>query len=47
MAKKRKSSPEVASVAGKVLQEPSSGKDAKTLAGSVVSQAERKNKRKK
>ena len=47
MAKGRKSSPEVASVAGKVLQAESSSEVARTLAASVVSQAARKKKKKK
>lgn len=39
MAKNEKSSPELASLAGKVLADPNSSEDARRLAGSVLTQA--------
>lgn len=48
MAKNEKSSKELASLAGKVLQQKTSTKTAKNLAGSVLTQApDRKSQKKK
>lgn len=48
MAKNEKTSREIASLAGKVLQQKSSTKAAKSLAGSVLTQApDRKPQKKK
>lgn len=45
MAKNEKSSARTASLAGKVLRQKSASKTAKTLAGSVLTQAPDKKKR--
>lgn len=47
MAKNEKSSPRVASLAGKVLSQKSATKTAKSLAGSVLTQASDKKSWKK
>jgi len=47
MAENEKSSPELASLAGKVLADPNSSEAAKRLAGSVLTQAPDRKKPKK
>jgi hypothetical protein len=47
MAENEKTSPELASLAGKVLADPNSSEDAKRLAGSVLTQAPDHKKSKK
>lgn len=44
---KKKTSPEAASAASKVLRDKRTGKDSKTAAGSALSQAEKDKKKKK
>jgi hypothetical protein len=46
MSKQRKTSKEAASAASEVLRNPKSSKDAKTAAGSALSQAAPKRKKK-